>query len=67
MSAGERARWDAYRRERLLADSGLSESTLPAFFAEIETLRGEHAGNDAKLALLGRLETWGRDIEASLR
>ena len=67
LSAGERARWDAYRRERLLADSGLSESTLPAFFAEIETLRGEHAGNDAKLALLGRLETWGRDIEASLR
>jgi len=67
LSAGERARWDAYRRERLLADSGLSESTLPAFFAEIETLRGEHPGDDAKLALLGRLEAWGRDIEASLR
>ena len=66
-SAGERARWDAYRRERLLADSGLSESTLPAFFAEIETLRGEHAGNDAKLALLDQLGAWGRDIEASLR
>ena len=67
LSAGERARWDAYRRERLLADSGLSESTLPAFFAEIETLRGEHAGDPAKLALLDQLGAWGRDIEASLR
>jgi exodeoxyribonuclease-1 len=45
----------------------MSESTLPAFFAEIETLRGEHAGDAAKLALLERLESWGREIEASLR
>jgi exodeoxyribonuclease-1 len=67
LSAEERARWDAYRRERLLTDSGMSESTLPAFYAEIETLRGEHAGDAAKLALLGRLEAWGRDIEGSLR
>ena len=67
LTLDERTRWDAYRRERLLADSGLSESTLPAFFAEIETLRGEHAGDAAKLALLGRLEAWGRDIEGSLR
>ncbi|GAA5009251.1 exodeoxyribonuclease I [Pseudoluteimonas lycopersici] len=67
LSAAERERWDGYRRERLLTDSGLSESTLPAFFSEIETLRGEHAGDDAKLALLGRLEAWGREIEGSLR
>ena len=64
---GERARWDDYRRERLLAESGMSESTLPAFFAEIGGLRGEHAGDPAKLALLERLEAWGRGIEASLR
>jgi exodeoxyribonuclease-1 len=67
LTPGERTRWDAYRRERLLTDSGLSESTLPAFFAEIETLRGEHAGDPAKLALLDKLGAWGRDIEASLR
>ena len=67
LSAAERERWDAYRRERLLAESGMSESTLPAFFAEIETLRGEHGGDATKLALLNRLEAWGRDIEASLR
>ncbi|HPT27802.1 MAG TPA: hypothetical protein PLZ95_15390, partial [Bryobacteraceae bacterium] len=28
LSAAERERWDAYRRERLLAESGMSESTL---------------------------------------
>jgi exodeoxyribonuclease-1 len=67
LSPAERERWNAYRRERLLGDSGLSESTLPAFFAEIDGLRGEHAGDPAKLALLGRLEAWGRDIEGSLR
>jgi exodeoxyribonuclease-1 len=67
LSLEERARWDAYRRERLLTDSGMSESTLPAFFAEIEGLRAEHGGDAAKLVLLGRLEAWGRDIEASLR
>jgi exodeoxyribonuclease-1 len=67
VTSGERGRWNDYRRERLLAESGMSESTLPAFFAEIETLRGEHAGDAAKLALLERLESWGREIEASLR
>jgi exodeoxyribonuclease-1 len=67
LSAAERERWDRYRRERLLADSGLSESTLPAYAAEIERLRGEHAGDPAKLALLDKLAAWGRDIEASLR
>jgi exodeoxyribonuclease-1 len=45
----------------------MSESTLPAFNAEVERLRGEHAADPAKLALLERLETWGRDIESSLR
>lgn len=67
LAPGERARWNDYRRERLLAESGMSESTLPAFFAEIDGLRGEHAGDPAKLALLERLEAWGRGIEASLR
>ena len=45
----------------------MSEATLPAFFAGIDGLRGEHAGNAAKLSLLDKLESWGRDIEASLR
>ena len=67
LSAEERARWDGYRRERLHADSGLSECSLPGFFAEIEGLRGEHAGDATKLALLGQLEAWGRGIEDSLR
>jgi len=67
LTAAERVRWDAYRRQRLSTESGMSEATLPAFFAEIQSLRGEHAGDAAKLALLGRLEAWGRDIDASLR
>ncbi|HET7126483.1 MAG TPA: exodeoxyribonuclease I [Lysobacter sp.] len=67
LTPGERTRWNAYRSKRLLTESGMSESTLPAFFAEIDVLRGEHAGDAAKLALLDRLEAWGRDIEASLQ
>ena len=67
LAPDERARWDDYRRARLLAESGMSEATLPAFFAGIDGLRGEHAGNAAKLSLLDKLESWGRDIEASLR
>ena len=67
LSAKERVRWDGYRQQRLLADSGLSECSLPAFFAQIEGLRSEHGGDAAKLALLGKLEAWGRDIDGSLR
>ena len=62
----ERARWDDFRRRRLAADSGLSEVSLPGFFLEIDALRGAHAGNGRRLALLDRLEAWGRELQADL-
>ena len=62
----ERARWDDFRRRRLAADSGLSEVSLPGFFLEVDALRGVHAGNGRRLALLDRLEAWGRELQADL-
>jgi exodeoxyribonuclease-1 len=63
LDADARARWDDYRRTRLLRDSGLSEIDLPAYFTTIAELRG---APDAPQGLLDRLEAWGRRIEASL-
>ncbi len=63
----ERERWNTYRRQRLDMDSGLSESTLAQFNDEIARLRIAHADDGGKLALLDRLQAWGRDIDASLR
>jgi exodeoxyribonuclease-1 len=62
----ERMRWDAYRRDRLTRDAGLSEYTFDAYFAEIAALRGVHTEHGAKLALLDALEDWGRKIAAEL-
>ncbi len=60
--AEEQADWDAYRRHRLLENSGLSELTLAGFDARIAALRSEHAGASDKLALLAQLEAWGQAI-----
>lgn len=66
LDIGERARWDEYRRLRLLTDSGLSEATLPRYFEQIAALRGEHAGDGGKQVLLDQLEAWGRELQATL-
>jgi len=66
LDIAERARWDDYRRRRLLADAGLSEATLPAFFDEIAALRVGAMLPGERLALLDRLEAWGRGIATSL-
>src|SRR5690606_12171168 len=66
LDATERARWDDYRRVRLTADSGLSELSLDAYFADIARLRAEHAGNADRQALLDRLDHWGRDLAEDL-
>jgi len=66
LSADERTRWDDYRRHRLADDSGLSEYSFDSYFGEIGALRGTHAGDGAKLALLDRIEQWGRDLQAGL-
>ena len=58
LSVEERARWDAWRRERLRPGSGLADPDLGAFEAELTALRAAHAGDPAKLALLDALEDW---------
>ncbi|MFT4257854.1 MAG: exodeoxyribonuclease I [Pseudoxanthomonas sp.] len=66
LSPAERGRWDDYRRQRLLADNGLSEVTLPQFFEQIFALRGENAGAGARQALLDQLQAWGEALQATL-
>lgn len=62
----EHARWNDYRRDRLMEDSGLSELTLAQAREEIARLRLEHHDHGGRLALLDQLEAWNTDIEASL-
>ena len=66
LDGAESARWDDFRRRRLAADSGLSEVSLPGFFLELDVLRGVHAADGRRLALLDRLEAWGRELQADL-
>ncbi|WP_419403118.1 exodeoxyribonuclease I [Stenotrophomonas rhizophila] len=66
LDAGERGRWNDYRRQRLLGDAGLGEQTLPEFRAQLDTLALEHAADPANLALLQHLRDWGTDLEQSL-
>ncbi|UHQ19102.1 exodeoxyribonuclease I [Lysobacter sp. KIS68-7] len=66
LDAGERARWDDYRRSRLARDAGLSEYSFDTYFAEIDALRAVHTEHGAKLALLDALEDWGRQRAAEL-
>ena len=63
LDAGERLRWDAYRRRRLADDSGLSEVSLTDFFRQVATLRSERP--DA-VALLDMLDAWGRSLQSTL-
>jgi len=65
LDAGERARWDDYRRRRLLEPSGLGEQSLPDYFAQIRMLREEHHDTPATLALLDALDQWGQHLQPS--
>ncbi|HEV8693396.1 MAG TPA: exodeoxyribonuclease I [Lysobacter sp.] len=66
LSMNERARWNDYRHQRLREERGLSEYSFDSFRTEISALRLAHAGDGGRQALLEQLETWGREIEASL-
>jgi exodeoxyribonuclease I len=67
LTHAEHQRWDDYRRQRLLSESSLSESSLGGLYAELTQLRVLHANDGAKLALIDQLEAWSRDIETSLQ
>lgn len=66
LSIEERERWDDYRRRRLYQDAGLGEYNFERFHTELAALRQAHADDGPRLALLDRLEAWGRDIDAGL-
>ncbi|HRO62893.1 exodeoxyribonuclease I [Thermomonas sp.] len=66
LSASESERWDAYRRQRLLEDSGMSELTLAQFDAQLAALRVQRAEDARALALLDRLQDWGARVGMAL-
>lgn len=66
LDAAERQRWDGYRRDRLADGSGLSEFGFTSYFERIATLRGQHASDPERLALLDQLDRWGRQLQSSL-
>lgn len=65
LDAGERQRWDDYRRHRLGTASGLSEYDFTAYYAEIATLRAS-LGPGPQQAWLDALQAWGHDLEREL-
>ncbi|MFQ6309342.1 exodeoxyribonuclease I [Lysobacter capsici] len=66
LSVAERERWDAYRRHRLVDDSGLSEFNFERFAIELQQARAMVGEDGAKQALLDRLEDWAGAIERDL-
>ena len=66
LDAAERQRWNDFRRQRLADDSAQSELGFTPYFQRIATLRAEHAGDAARLALLDQLQAWGQHLHASL-
>jgi exodeoxyribonuclease-1 len=66
LDIGEHARWNEYRRLRLLTGSGLSEVTLPQYFEQIASLRAAHVDDGKKQVLLDQLEVWGCELQATL-
>src|SRR5690606_10389946 len=66
LSTDEHARWNDYRRRRLVDDSGLSEVTFAQYATQILELRTRHVDDGGKQVLLDRLEGWGRQLQASL-
>jgi exodeoxyribonuclease I len=66
LTIDEHARWNAYRRRRLLEESGLSELTFDQSAGQIAVLRDAHAGDGAKQVLLDRLEDWSAQLRGSM-
>ncbi|MGH8041037.1 MAG: exodeoxyribonuclease I [Rudaea sp.] len=62
LSAGERTRWDDFRRTRLTQSTPLTILTLDQYLAEIATLRAEPAMTGAQQIVLDQLEAWDHKI-----
>ncbi len=58
LSPEEHARWDEYRRTRILSPEGGGSIALEAFRAELSILKKTHADEPEKLQILARLEEY---------
>jgi exodeoxyribonuclease-1 len=63
LSAEEAERWQAFRRHRLRAESGLSEYSVESYFAEIDELRRQRGEEPGIPALLDALQAWGLRVD----
>jgi exodeoxyribonuclease-1 len=66
LDADERARWDAFRRDRLTRETPLTTLTLPDYLAGIAACRADPARTGEQRAVLDQLELWGRDLARGL-
>ena len=64
LDADERARWDDFRRQRILGTHPLSTLSLNDYFTRIERLRAEPG--EGRLGVLDPLEQWGRELATEL-
>jgi exodeoxyribonuclease-1 len=66
LTLSEQGRWNHYRRQRLYADSGMSEATFESYYQEIDSLRLQCAEDGSKQVLLDQLQAWGKELERQL-
>ena len=65
LDAGERERWENFRRQRLTRPTPLTTLTLDDYFAALAALRTDPSRQD-KLPLLDQLQAWGETLATEL-
>ena len=65
LDAGERERWEAFRRARLTRVTALTTLTLEDYFATLAALRADPARQE-KLTIIDQLQAWGEELAAGL-
>jgi len=66
LAPAERERWQDYRRQRLLGESGLGELNLPQYEQQIEALAAEAPDDARRTGLLQSLRDWGHHLQETL-
>jgi exodeoxyribonuclease I len=61
LNADERARWEAFKRDRLTRPTSLTNLTLDGYFARLAVLRQDPQLHD-KYALIDQLQAWGDEL-----
>ena len=65
LDAGERERWEAFRRARLTRVTALTTLTLEDYFTTLAALRADPARQE-KLTIIDQLQAWGEELAAGL-